>query len=92
MSAVQGCKATSQHAATRRASGLLRPASAVPWLAPRVLKQAPEGFTALDYAKKRYGTVMYYFGLLVSLFYLFIYMVAEVSDREGAAGCCAASR
>jgi len=66
------------------AVALFLPYVILPWLAPRVLKQAPEGFTALDYAKKRYGTVMYYFGLLVSLFYLFIYMVAEYTSAGGA--------
>jgi len=63
---------------------LVIPYVGVAWLAPRLTRVVPNGFTALDFAQKRYGNVMYYFTLLVSIFYLFIFLVAEYSAAGGA--------
>lgn len=63
---------------------LIVPFVGVAWLAPRLTKMVPNGFTALEFAQKRFGTTMYYFTLLVSIFYMFIYIVAEYTAAGSA--------
>ncbi len=48
-------------------------------LGPRIRELIPEGHTLTEYALARYGRAMYAFVLLVSLFYMFIFLAAELT-------------
>ena len=48
-------------------------------LSPRIRSYLPQGSTLTDYAKKRYGKKMYGLILLLSIFYMFVHLVAELT-------------
>lgn len=57
---------------------------AVPMLAyskvgPRIREVIPEGHSLTEYAYARYGTPMYAFVLAVSVFYMFVFVAAELT-------------
>ncbi|MDY6765288.1 MAG: sodium:proline symporter, partial [Halobacteria archaeon] len=51
---------------------------------PRIRDLIPEGHTLTEYVYARYGTAMYVFVILVSLFYMFIFLAAELTAITGA--------
>jgi Na+/proline symporter len=53
-------------------------------LAPRIREAIPEGHSLTEYAYARYGPAMYAFVLLVSLFYMFVFLAAELTAITGA--------
>ncbi|MFB6266657.1 MAG: sodium:proline symporter [Halodesulfurarchaeum sp.] len=53
-------------------------------LGPRIRELIPEGHTLTEYALARYGPVMYGFILLVSVFYMFIFLAAELTGITSA--------
>lgn len=54
------------------------------WFGPAVRKRLPEGFTLTEFVRSRYGrTAQVYVGL-VSLFYMFIFVTAELTAAGGA--------
>lgn len=48
-------------------------------LSPRIRTYLPEGSTLNDYSLKRYGSKMYTLTLLLSIFYMFVHIVAELT-------------
>ncbi len=48
-------------------------------LSPRIRRYLPEGSTLNDFARKRYGKKMYALILLLSIFYMFVHLVAELT-------------
>lgn len=48
-------------------------------LSPRIRDYLPEGSTLSDYALKRYGSKMYALTVLLSVFYMFVHIVAELT-------------
>lgn len=48
-------------------------------LSPRIKAYLPEGSTLNDYALKRYGSKMYCLTVLLSIFYMFVHLVAELT-------------
>lgn len=53
-------------------------------LGPRIRALIPEGHSLTEYALVRYGPVMYLFVLIVSLFYMFIFLAAELTGITSA--------
>jgi Na+/proline symporter len=53
-------------------------------LGPRIRELIPEGHSLTEYALARYGTGMYAFVLLVSVFYMFIFLAAELTGIASA--------
>ena len=53
-------------------------------LGPRIRELIPEGHSLTEYALVRYGPAMYAFVLLVSLFYMFIFLSAELTGIASA--------
>jgi SSS family transporter len=53
-------------------------------LGPRIRQLIPEGHTLTEYALARYGPAMYVFVLVVSLFYMFIFLSAELTGITSA--------
>lgn len=47
-----------------------------------VMRCAPEGITSLEFIRKRFGSFFYYICLLVSIYFMFIFMVAEASALQ----------
>ena len=48
-------------------------------LGPRVKKFLPQGSTLNDYVKKRYGKKMFFLTVSISLFYMFVHLIAELT-------------
>lgn len=48
-------------------------------LSPRIRRYLPQGSTLNDFARKRYGKKMYVLILLLSIFYMFVHLVAELT-------------
>jgi len=48
-------------------------------LSPRIRAYLPEGSTLTDYAWKRYGSKMYILTVIISIFYMFVHLVAELT-------------
>jgi Na+/proline symporter len=53
-------------------------------LGPRIRELIPEGHSLTEYALVRYGPAMYAFVLLVSLFYMFVFLSAELTGITSA--------
>ena len=53
-------------------------------LGPRIRDLIPEGHTLTEYALARYGPAMYAFVLLVSVFYMFVFLAAELTGIASA--------
>lgn len=53
-------------------------------LGPRIRDLIPEGHTITEYALARYGPVMYGFVLLVSGFYMFVFLASEMTGIASA--------
>ena len=53
-------------------------------LGPRIRELVPEGHSLTEYALVRYGPAMYAFVLLVSLFYMFVFLAAELTGITSA--------
>lgn len=66
------------------AVGEALPMLAFATLGPRIRELIPEGHSLTEYALVRYGPVMYGFVLLVSLFYMFIFLSAELTGITSA--------
>jgi SSS family solute:Na+ symporter len=49
-------------------------------IGPRIRELVPEGHSITEYALARYGRAMYAFVLLVSLFYMFVFLAAELTS------------
>lgn len=71
-------------AVTGYAVGEALPMLAFATLGPRIRELIPEGHSLTEYALVRYGPVMYGFVLLVSLFYMFIFLAAELTGITSA--------
>jgi Na+/proline symporter len=56
---------------------MMIPYLALPMVTPLVLKRAPKGFTMLEFTRKRFGWVLYYVTVFITMMYLFIVLVAE---------------
>ncbi|NBG88620.1 sodium:solute symporter family transporter [Isachenkonia alkalipeptolytica] len=48
-------------------------------LSPKIRNYLPKGSTLNDFARKRYGKKMYLLVLLLSIFYMFVHLVAELT-------------
>ena len=48
-------------------------------LSPKIRNYLPQGSTLNDYARKRYGKKMYGLILILSIFYMFVHLVAELT-------------
>lgn len=48
-------------------------------ISPKIKAYLPEGSTLNDYALKRYGSKMYILTVLLSIFYMFVHLVAELT-------------
>ena len=48
-------------------------------ISPRIRNYLPEGSTLNDYALKRYGKKMYYLTLVLSIFYMLVHIIAELT-------------
>ncbi len=48
-------------------------------LSPKIRSYLPQGSTLNDFARKRYGKKMYVLILLLSIFYMFVHLVAELT-------------
>lgn len=48
-------------------------------LSPKVRAYLPEGSTISDYALKRYGSKMYVLTILLSIFYMLVHLIAELT-------------
>ena len=55
-------------------------------LGPRIRRLIPEGHSLTEFALARYGRAMYGFVLLVSVFYMFIFLAAELVAITSALG------
>ncbi|MFB6131818.1 MAG: sodium:proline symporter [Halanaeroarchaeum sp.] len=53
-------------------------------IGPRIRELIPEGHSLTEYVLARYGPSMYVFVLLVSLFYMFIFLAAELTGITSA--------
>lgn len=49
-------------------------------LSPKIREYLPEGSTLNDYVFKRYGSKMYRLTVLLSIFYMFVHLVAELTS------------
>ena len=58
-------------------------------LGPRIRRLVPEGHSLTEYAYARYGPSMYAFVLVVSIFYMFIFLAAELTAITNAYGLVA---
>ena len=61
------------------ALGQAAPLLLLAWLGPRLRKRMPEGYSLNEYAQRRYGTPMRLFTLGIILFYLFVFLAAEIT-------------
>ena len=66
------------------AVGEMLPMLAYARLGPRIRELIPEGHTLTEYALVRYGPAMYAFVLFVSVFYMFIFLAAEMTGITSA--------
>ena len=64
------------------ALGAAAPLVAFIFLGRRIRQVMPEGHTLTEYVFHRYGTGMYVFTLLVMLFYMFIFLAAEITGMS----------
>ncbi|MFB6188331.1 MAG: sodium:proline symporter [Halapricum sp.] len=71
-------------AAIGYAVGSALPLLAYVKLGPRIRRLIPEGHSLTEYALARYGRAMYGFVLLVSVFYMFVFLAAELVAITGA--------
>jgi len=69
------------------ASASAGPALLIVWLGPLVREQSgEEAFTTADFSRKRYGRVMQVTCMAVSFFYMYIYLVAELTSISNVYG------
>lgn len=61
------------------ALGAAAPLVAFVWLGARIRRLMPEGHTLTEYVLHRYGRAMYGITLLVMVFYMFVFLAAEVT-------------
>ena len=66
------------------AVGEMLPMLAYMRLGPRIRELIPEGHSLTEYALVRYGRTMYLFVLIVSVFYMFIFLAAELTGITSA--------
>lgn len=59
------------------------------FVGPRIRHLIPEGHSITQYAFARYGSGMHAFVLVVSVFYMFIFLAAEMTGISGALGLLA---
>jgi Na+/proline symporter len=59
------------------------PAWIISWLGPKVREMSTEAFSTTDFGRKRYGRVMQLCIALLSCFYMFIFIVAEMTALSG---------
>jgi Na+/proline symporter len=71
-------------AVTGYAIGEALPMIAYAKLGPRIRELIPEGHSLTEYVYARYGAAMYAFILIVSLFYMFIFLAAELTGITSA--------
>jgi len=73
------------------AIGSAFPATVISYIGPRVreLTTDKKAFSAIDFARIRFGRVMQVVCALVSIFYMFIYIVAEMTGIAGIYGTIA---
>lgn len=64
--------------------GSAAPMVAYVFLGPRIRELLPEGHSLTEYAYARYGRGMYAYVLLVSVFYMFVFLAAEMTGITGA--------
>lgn len=69
--------------------GSAAPMIAFVWLGPRIRRLIPQGHTITEYAQARFGMAMFVFIALVSVFYMFIFLSAEMTGIAGALGLIA---
>jgi len=50
------------------------------FMAPKLREKLPHGITFFEYVQARYGTVVNSYVLLISLFYMFLYLTAEFTS------------
>jgi len=55
------------------------PAGVICWLGPKIRERSQEAFSTTDFGRKRYGRLMQVSIAAVSGFYMFIYIVAELT-------------
>lgn len=61
------------------ALGQAAPLFLLAWLGPRLRARLPEGYALNEYAQRRYGPSVRVFVLGLILFYLFVYLAAEIT-------------
>ena len=61
------------------ALGQAAPLFLLAWLGPRLRARIPEGYSLNEYAHQRYGPVLRVFTLGVILFYLLVFLAAEIT-------------
>lgn len=66
------------------AVGSAAPLVAYVALGPRIRELVPDGHSITEYAFARYGSAMYGYVLLVSVFYMFVFLAAEMTGVAGA--------
>lgn len=64
-------------------SGSAFPAILICWLGPKVRSMSTKAFSTTDFGRKRYGRIMQVAIACVSGFYMFIYIVAELTAISG---------
>ncbi len=67
------------------ALGQAAPLFLLAWLGPRLRARWPEGYSLNEYAHRRYGPAARVFTLALILFYLFIFLAAELTAIASAA-------
>ena len=61
------------------ALGQAAPLFLLAWIGPRLRARMPEGYSLNEYAHRRYGPAMRLFTLGLILFYLFVFLAAEIT-------------
>jgi solute:Na+ symporter, SSS family len=67
-------------------SGSALPAILICWLGPKVRSMSDKAFSTTDFGRKRYGRVMQVTIACISGFYMFIFIVAELTAISGIFG------
>jgi len=62
------------------------PAIVISYIGPHIRKMSTSAFSATDFAKERYGRVMQLCSICISVFYMFIYLVAELTTISNVYG------
>ena len=59
------------------------PFLALAWLGPRLRRIVPEGITLTDFISRRFGRLMHTYVALISVFYMFMFVTAELTAVGG---------